>query len=220
MIPRNSNSENPIFMNRPLPGSDGEHRLQERHGTRDRALAFYDRQVIDHLNERMIDYLTRQTLMFVATADAGGECDCSLRAGPPGFVHVLDERTLVYPEYRGNGVMASLGNIEENPHAGLFFGDFLDSTIGLHVNGRASILENEELGARPDLPETVRKALAIEGGLSAERWVCLEVEEAYIHCSKHIPRLALLDKKIQWGVDDEAAKGGDFFGVGEDGEPT
>jgi hypothetical protein len=58
--------------------------------------------------------------MFVASSNADGECDCSLRSGPPGFVHTLDPKTLVYPEYRGNGVMATLGNITENPHIGLF----------------------------------------------------------------------------------------------------
>jgi uncharacterized protein len=56
---------------------------------------------------------------------------------------VLDEKTLAYPEYRGNGVMSSLGNISENPHVGLLFVDFTDK-IGLHVNGRARIVENDE----------------------------------------------------------------------------
>ena len=64
-------------------------------------------------------------MFFLATADGHGECDVSFRAGEAGFVHVLDEKILVYPEYRGNGVMASLGNITENPHAGLLFIDFI-----------------------------------------------------------------------------------------------
>lgn len=69
----------------------------------------------------MIAFLARQEMMFVATADAKGESDSSFRAGHAGFVKALDERTVAYPEYRGNGVMASLGNISENPRVGLLF---------------------------------------------------------------------------------------------------
>jgi predicted pyridoxine 5'-phosphate oxidase superfamily flavin-nucleotide-binding protein len=63
-------------------------------------------------------------MVWIATADAHGACDCSFRAGPPGFVQVLGDRTVLYPEYRGNEVMASLGNIAENPHVGMVFLDF------------------------------------------------------------------------------------------------
>ena len=52
---------------------------------------------------------------------------------------------LIYPEYRGNGVFANLGNIRENPHIGLLIIDFYKDTIGLHVNGKARIVENEDL---------------------------------------------------------------------------
>ena len=94
---------------RDLPGSRGEHLLQAAYGTSARAEKFYDDQVLDHLNDQMIEFLRRMDMAFVATSDASGECDCSLRAGPPGFLQVIDERTIAYPEYRGNGVLASLG---------------------------------------------------------------------------------------------------------------
>jgi uncharacterized protein len=67
------------------------------------------------LKEQMMSFIARQEIAWIATADSHGECDCSFRAGPPGFVQVLDARTLRYPEYRGNGIMASLGNILDNP---------------------------------------------------------------------------------------------------------
>lgn len=59
----------------------------------------------------MREFIADREMVFIATADAAGECDCSLRAGLPGFVRSLDEKILLYPEYRGNGVLASLGNI-------------------------------------------------------------------------------------------------------------
>jgi uncharacterized protein len=195
-----------------MPGSRGEHDLQERYGTRARAEAFYKKQMLGYLNPEMRTFIARQEMFFLATADGHGECDVSFRAGEAGLVHVLSEKNLVYPEYRGNGVMASLGNIAENPHAGLLFVDFIRDKIGLHVNGAARILSNEELLARPDLSAVLRNEIAETGGRKPERWVLVTVEEAYIHCSKHIPRLKKAEDEVRhWGTDDARAKGGDYF---------
>jgi predicted pyridoxine 5'-phosphate oxidase superfamily flavin-nucleotide-binding protein len=191
-----------------LPGSQGEHRLQRQYGTCERAERFYAQQVENHLNERMREFLARQEMMFVATADANGACDCTFRAGPPGFVHVLDGSCLTWPEYRGNGVMASLGNMSDNAHVGLLFVDFFRDRIGLHVNGKAVIVEDSYMRAyHPDLP------VDPVPGRRAERWVVVYVDEAYIHCSKHIPRVYKMPSTRAWGTDDVRRKGGDFFGV-------
>lgn len=195
------------------PGCQGEHILQEKYGTKDRAEKFYDRQVLDRLNGSMRDFIARQEMVFIATCDARGNCDCSFRAGLPGFVRVLSESTLAYPEYRGNGVLASLGNISENPNIGMMFVDFFRDTVGLHVNGKARIMENAELIRLPGIPEDLRGDVAVTGGRKPERWVVVEVEEAYIHCSKHIPLLSKLDKSIAWGTDDTRLKGGNYFSV-------
>ena len=195
----------PLIIQQTMLGSCGEHDLQERYGNRKRADAFYKNQMLSYLNPQMRTFIARQEMFFLSTADGHGECDVSFRAGEAGFVHVLNEKILVYPEYRGNGVMASLGNITENPHAGLLFVDFMRDKIGLHVNGAARILSNEELSAlRADIAET--------GGRRPERWVRVTVEEAYIHCSKHIPRMEKVAEDVrQWGTDDVRAKGGDYF---------
>ncbi|MCW2666259.1 MAG: pyridoxamine 5-phosphate oxidase-related FMN-binding protein [Frankiales bacterium] len=195
-----------------VAGSVGEHELQTRFATGKRAQGFYDHQLLDHLNGHMQEFLGRMEMAFIATADAHGEADCSFRAGPPGFVCVLDDKTLVYPEYRGNGVMASLGNITENGHIGLLFIDFCGDAIGLHVNGRASVLENGELFERGNLPPSVVSGLFASGGQRPERWVLVDVVEAYIHCSKHIPQmLKRSDAPPEWGTDDVVKKGGDYF---------
>lgn len=191
-----------------LPGSIGEHQLQERYGTCERADRFYQQQMLDHLNERMREFVDRQEMMFVATADSTGECDCTFRAGPPGFVRVLDAHRLTWPEYRGNGVLASLGNISENANVGLLFVDFFHDVMGLHVNGHATIVEDAPMrAAYPDL-----QADPVPGR-RPERWVSVHVEEAYIHCAKHIPRLLKLPRDRAWGTDDAKRKGGDFFGA-------
>lgn len=118
---------------------------------------------------------------------------------------MLGDRRLAYPEYRGNGVMASLGNLTENPHVGLLFLDFFHEVIGLHVNGRAEVVAHEVLASQVRLPVDEHP------GRRALLWVVVQVEEAYIHCSKHIPLLSKLPKQRHWGIDDHKRKGGDFF---------
>jgi uncharacterized protein len=193
-----------------LPGSDGEHELQEKCDTTPRAHAFYRHQVLDYLNPLMQAFITKQEMMFIGTADRHGEADTSFRAGLAGFVRVLDEKTVAYPEYRGNGVMSSLGNISENPHVGLLFVDFTDK-IGLHVNGRARIVENDEFLRDASASEPNREDIPPKTKGGPERWVAVSVLEAYVHCSKHIPRMQKIDEEIQWGTDDVRAKGGDYF---------
>lgn len=165
-------------------GSAGEHQLQQHMGTAERAAQFYERQVRPCLTQQMREFIARQTMVFIATADGNGHCDASFRGGPAGFVQVLDDHTLAYPEYRGNGVMASAGNMTENPHLGLLFVDFSGDRIGLHVNGTAHLRPDDALRiAYPQLPQETAP------GRRAEFWVHLSVDEAYIHCSKHIPHL-------------------------------
>ena len=202
--------EFPVVKSVGLPGSRGEHELQERCNTTPRAHGFYRHQVLDYLNPLMQAFVAKQEMMFVGTADRHGEADTSFRAGLAGFIRVLDERTLAYPEYRGNGVMSSLGNIYENPHVGLLFVDFTEK-IGLHVNGRARIVENDEFLRDASASESIREDISPATGRRPERWVVLSVLEAYIHCSKHIPRMQKIDEEVQWGTDDVRAKGGDYF---------
>lgn len=195
-----------------LQGSDGEHRLQEKYGSRDRAVAFYEKQMLDYLAPPMIEFIGRQEFLFVATADRHGECDNTSKFGQPGFIRVLGNKYLLYPEYRGNGVYANSGNLTENPHLAMLMIDFTRDTVGLHVNGKVRIVENEELLAYADkLPLNVIDEINREGKKCPERWIMVQVEEAYIQCSKHIPLLKKADKSIDWGTDSIAAKGGDYF---------
>ncbi|MEV0977773.1 pyridoxamine 5'-phosphate oxidase family protein [Streptomyces sp. NPDC049915] len=165
-------------------GSLGERLLQQQLGTTDRADAFYDRQVHPYLTPAMREFIARQNMVFLSTADSRGACDTSFRSGPPGFCVCLDDRTLTYPEYRGNGVLASAGNMTENPHLGMLFMDFTHDHIGLHVNGTVRLYTDSELRTwYPHLPTEAAP------GRQPQLWVHLTVDEAYIHCSKYIPHL-------------------------------
>ena len=151
----------------PGPGSAGERLLQCAYGTQDRAQPLLPRPGPrppqpgdDRVRRPAGDGVRRhrgrrRRVRRDACAPARpASCTCSTSGA------------LAYPEYRGNGVLASLGNISENPHVGMLMVDFSEDVIGLHVNGRARIVEDADLRAEwPGLPaEFVR-------GRTPERWV-------------------------------------------------
>ena len=159
------------------------------------------------LTPEMIEVIEQVAVAVVATADAHGECDSSLRAGPPGFVQVLDEGRIAYPEYRGNGVLASLGNIHENPHVGVLLVDFA-SDRRLHVSGRTRIVADDQLRAeQPSLP------VEAVPGRRSDTWVVLEVDQASLQDWGEVPHLEPVERERAWGTDAAVPKGGDFFGV-------
>ena len=87
-------------------------------------------------------------MFFLATADAEGRPQCSYKGGDPGFVRVLDEHTVAFPNYDGNGMYLSMGNLLVNPQVGMLFVDFTaERPSRLRLNGVASIDERDELAA-------------------------------------------------------------------------
>ncbi|MEO6080943.1 MAG: pyridoxamine 5'-phosphate oxidase family protein [Steroidobacteraceae bacterium] len=94
-------------------------------------------------------FIASRPMVFVATADAQGHPECSYKGGMPGFVRVLDDRTLAFPDYDGNGMYRSWGNVLVNPAVGLLFLDF-ETPKRLRVNGEAQIKADDPL--RADFP--------------------------------------------------------------------
>jgi hypothetical protein len=84
-------------------------------------------------------FIEASRMFFLATADAAGSPDCSYKGGLPGFVRVLDDNTLEIPDYDGNGMYRSWGNVRVNPRVALLFIDF-ETPRRLRVNGRAELM--------------------------------------------------------------------------------
>ena len=114
---------------------------------------FDSRRLADRLAERLsrttiLDedraFVESQPLFFLATADDQGQPDVSYKGGAPGFVQVLDERTLAFPSYDGNGMFRSVGNLRLNPRVGLLFIDF-ERPGRLRILGRATADEDDPL---------------------------------------------------------------------------
>ncbi|MEZ5994842.1 MAG: pyridoxamine 5'-phosphate oxidase family protein [Hyphomonadaceae bacterium] len=91
------------------------------------------------------EFLGGVTFFFLATADAEGRPDCSYKGGAPGFVRVLSPNLIVFPDYDGNGMFRSLGNMQVNPAVALLFITFGASPKRLRVNGRAEIVFDDPL---------------------------------------------------------------------------
>lgn len=97
-------------------------------------------------------FIESRPMLFVATADSQGHPECSYKGGLPGFVRVLDDRTLAFPDYDGNGMYRSWGNVLANPAVGLLFLDF-EAPERLRVNGTAQISTDDPL--RAEFPGSV-----------------------------------------------------------------
>jgi len=118
---------------------EGSRALQERFGSTalaDRLLKVTHRTAFTEEDRAFIE---AATFFFIATADARGRPDCSFKGGPPGFVRVAAPGVLEFPDYDGNGMFKSLGNIAANPDVGMLFIRMSDAPKRLRVNGIAAI---------------------------------------------------------------------------------
>lgn len=131
---------------------DGMRQLQDIRETRTLADRFEQVTVRSEFTDEDRSFVERCAMVFVATADASGRPDCSYKGGLPGFLRVLDERTLAIPDYDGNGMYRTWGNVLVNPHIGLLFIDFEESKR-IRVNGNAQIREDDPL--RDEFPGAV-----------------------------------------------------------------
>ncbi len=138
-------------------------------------------KVADRLNDLTRRFVDLSPFVLLATSAPDGTCDVSPRGDPPGFVRVLDERTLLLPDRPGNKLADSLRNVLRNPHVGLLF---LVPGVGdtLRVNGRATLVTDEDLLA----------PCAVEGKVP-KLGLRIEVDEVFTHCSKAFLRARLWD---------------------------
>ena len=129
---------------------DGNREMQDLFGSR----ALADR-VVERLRHSEFSaddkaFIESLEFFFLATASPGCQPDCSFKGGPPGFVRVVSPSLLVWPDYDGNGMFKSLGNVASNPSVGLLFMRFGETPRRLRVNGRAVVSIDDPM--LPDFP--------------------------------------------------------------------
>ena len=151
-------------------------------GNRDLQDAFGTRRLADRMEERIrrsafteddAAFIASLRFFFLATATADGRPDCSFKGGDPGIARVVAPDLLVFPDYDGNGMFKSLGNIRANPHVGLLFIGMEDKPRRLRVNGTAQVVLGDPLLAE------------FEG---AQALVRVTPEDIFPNCPRNIPR--------------------------------
>jgi uncharacterized protein len=154
-------------------------------GNRQLQDAFDSRRISDRLEEKLCRsvftaddkaFIESAIYFFLATADADGRPDCSFKGGPAGFVRVTGPSELAFPDYDGNGMFKSLGNLEVNPGVGLLFIDMHGRPRRLRVNGKARVLRDDPL-----LADTVGAQLIVR----------VEAGAIFPNCPRYIPKLQL-----------------------------
>jgi len=118
-------------------------------------------------------FIEHMDMFFLATVDDRGRANCSYKAGEPGFVRVLDPRTIAFPNYDGNGMYLSMGNIATTGQVGLLFIDF-EQQRRMRVNGIATLHPDDPLSA--DYPE-------------AQFMVRVQVREVFPNCPRYIHKM-------------------------------
>jgi uncharacterized protein len=122
----------------------GSRELQDRFDTRRLADRLEQRLVVDRIGDADKAFIESLDMFFIATTDEDGEPSCSYKGGETGFVRVVDPVTLAFPNYDGNGMFLSMGNIAHNPRIGMLFIDF-ERQRRLRLCGEAGISDDDDL---------------------------------------------------------------------------
>ena len=139
------------------------------------------RKELSSLDQHCRAFIAQSPFVLVGTAGASGRCDVSPRGDAPGFVLVLDDKTLLIPDRPGNRRIDSFQNVLENPHVGLLFiVPGVEET--LRLNGRAMLVRDAALLQRMSAQ-----------GKTPTIAIAVEIEEAFLHCAKAFRRSRLWD---------------------------
>jgi predicted pyridoxine 5'-phosphate oxidase superfamily flavin-nucleotide-binding protein len=156
----------------------GSRTLQDRFDTRRLADRIEDVKVTATIDDGDRAFIEAVDMVFIATADEQGRPNCSYKGGDPGFVRVLDERTIAFPGYDGNGMFLSAGNLLVNPEVGLLFISF-ERRRRLRLNGTASVdPEDPLLGSYPGALFVVR----------------VRAREVFPNCPRYIHHYELVER--------------------------
>lgn len=126
-------------------------------------------------------FITSLPYFFLASADAAGRPDCSFKGGQPGFVQITGPAELAFPDYDGNGMFKSLGNLQVNPGIGLLFIQLHGSPRRLRVNGTATVRRDDPL-----LAQTV----------GAQMIIRVAVEAIFPNCPRYLPAMEMVGPSV------------------------
>ena len=157
---------------------EGNRQLQDQFDTRRLADRLDEAIVQDSIMPSDKDFIERMDMFFIATVDERGHANCSYKGGEPGFVRVLDAHTLAFPNYDGNGMYLTMGNILTTRQVGLLFIDF-ENQKRMRLNGEATLHRDDPL--LREHPE-------------AQFIVRVRAREVFANCPRYIHKMKLVQR--------------------------
>ena len=180
---------------------EGNRYFQDRFDTRRLADRIEERIVRDYMDDNDKAFLARMEMFFLATADEEGFPNCSYKGGEPGFVRVVDDRTIAFPNYDGNGMYLSMGNLKKNPKIGLLFIDF-ENQWRFRYNGIASVRDDDPLIAHYPEAQFIVRVAARQVFPNCPRYIH---KMQIVERSRFVPHAACQTPVPDWKRDDWAA---------------
>ncbi len=169
-------------------------KLQDRFDTRRLADRIEERIVRDHIDGDDRAFIEARDMFFIATVDAEGQPQCSYKGGEPGFVRVLDDRTIAFPVYDGNGMYLTTGNLLATRKVGLLFIDF-EGRKRLRLNGNASVNDDDPLLREYPEAQLVVRVAATEVFPNCPRYIH---EYKLVARSRFVPKSECETPVPQW----------------------
>jgi predicted pyridoxine 5'-phosphate oxidase superfamily flavin-nucleotide-binding protein len=179
---------------------EGSRGFQDRFDTRRLADRLQEVTVRDVIDDDDRAFIERCDMFFIATADAQGRPQCSYKGGEPGFVRVLDERTIAFPSYDGNGMYLSLGNLAVNTNVGLLFISF-EERKRMRLNGVATVSVDDPLLAEYPEAQAVVRVRATEVFPNCPRYIH---EYKLVQRSRFVPKAECETPVPKWKQSDWA----------------
>jgi predicted pyridoxine 5'-phosphate oxidase superfamily flavin-nucleotide-binding protein len=180
---------------------DGNRTLQDRFDTRRLADRLEQVTLKDYLDEYDKQFIESLDMFFIATVDAEGRANCSYKGGERGFVRVVDEHTLAFPNYDGNGMYLTMGNVVATRQVGMLFIDF-EQQFRMRVNGEASVAAEDPLMAEYPEAQFVVRVKAREVFPNCPRYIHKYERVAQ---SRFVPQQACVTPVPSWKKSDWAA---------------
>ena len=173
---------------------DGSRELQDRFDTRRLADRIEERIVHDRIDEGDRAFIEARDMFFIATTDEDGQPQSSYKGGEPGLVRVLDEKTIAFPLYDGNGMYLSAGNLMTTKKVGLLFIDF-EGRKRMRLNGVASVADDDSLLAEFPEAQMIVRVTATEVFPNCPRYIH---EYRLVKRSRFVPKRECETPVPQW----------------------
>ena len=179
---------------------DGSRELQDRFDTRRLADRIEERIVHDQIDDGDRAFIEARDMFFIATTDEDGQPQSSYKGGEPGFVRVLDEKTIAFPLYDGNGMYLTAGNLMTTKKVGLLFIDF-EGRKRMRLNGVASVADDDPLLAEFPEAQMIVRVAATEVFPNCPRYIH---EYKLVKRSRFVPKRECETPVPQWKQSDWA----------------